>query len=376
MPKIRIEWVPVRLYGLGHLGFDHLHIVFEPGSGARQDDWFVMEGVRDPTPEGVYLGVDGADGRTTLATANLASSAALTAKIGLPEQRGSRALPFEGEEFRAWETMASYARAIEEEDFPYIAISLPASPTPTINSSSAVASLLHYAGLDPTQWLPFGLHMSPGTTTLLGTRFDDHMRIENGFTTLLGGRGDDVFEGGADRHRIDRFYGGEGDDIFRWSPGFNIVHGGQPLLPYSSDGTDVMDYSGAGRVTISYDHGFIAHRTPNYVAVFATGTDHLFSVERIQWNARTDEIVLGDGLNLLEDDRVVQPASRDAAEADDDADLRTGRLVLAAAGDIANAAPIDVPDWELDLHGPPPDVLDLAGTAIEWPDGAFAAGLF
>jgi hypothetical protein len=83
---------------------------------------------------------EGADGRNTLANANLASRAELTNKIGTPEHRGSRALPFEGDEFGAWETMSSYARDIEAEDYPYIAFGLPGSPTPTINSSSAIAS--------------------------------------------------------------------------------------------------------------------------------------------------------------------------------------------------------------------------------------------
>ena len=75
MPRVRIEWVPVQMYGLGRLGFDHLQLVFEPGESGRsaQDDWFVMEGVRDATSDGAYLGIEGADGRTTLATANLAA---------------------------------------------------------------------------------------------------------------------------------------------------------------------------------------------------------------------------------------------------------------------------------------------------------------
>ena len=373
MPKIRIEWVPVQLYGLGHLGFDHMHIVFEPGDGTRQDDWFVMEGARDLTPQGTYLGIDGADGRTTLAIANLASRADLAAKIGTPEQRGSRTLPFDGDEFRAWETMASYARAIDEEDFPYVALSLPGAPMPTINSSSAVASLLHYAGLDPARWMPFGMHMSPGTSTLLGTAADDHMRIEKGFTTLLGGRGDDIFEGSAAPHRIDKFYGGEGDDIFRWSPGFNIVHGGQPYLPYHADGTDVMDYSGAGRVVITFDRSFIAHKKPNYVAVFETGMDHLFSIERIQWNAKTDEIILGDGLVLHEDNRVMQPAALRNASVAAETEFATRIATLApappapASDAVHMLAPVEGWDWTDEV--PPPDVLDIAGTTIDWAPG-------
>lgn len=311
MPRVRIEWMPVQMYGLGRLGFDHLQLTFEPSESGLtpQDDWFVMEGVRDHTSVGTFLGIEGADGRTTLATANLAARSDLATKIGLPDHRGSRPLPYGGDEFGAWETMASYARDIEAEDYPYIAFGFPNSPTPTVNSSSAIASLIHYSGLDPTQQLPYGMHLSPGLATLLGTGADDRMRAEHGFTTLLGGRGADWFEGGAEGRQTEKFYGGEGDDVFRWSPGFNIVHGGQPQLDYAADGTDVIDYSGAGEVTITFNPHWLAHRTPNFVAVSGHGLDHLFSVERIQWNAKTDRILLGDGIDLLEDDRVLQPST-------------------------------------------------------------------
>ena len=138
------------------------------------------------------------------------------------------------------------------------------------------------------------MHLSPGLATLLGTGADDRMRIEHGFTTLLGGRGARSRWKAAPRTRqTEKFYGGEGDDVFRWSPGFNIVHGGQPQLDYAGDGTDVIDYSGAGEVTITFNPHWLAHRTPNFVAVSEHGIDHLFSVERIQWNAKTDRILLG-----------------------------------------------------------------------------------
>lgn len=332
MPRIRIEWIPVQTYGLGRLGFDHLQLVYQPDDTdfpARQDDWFVMEGVREATRQGTFLGIEGADGRTTLSVANLASRAELIAKIGTPDYRGSRPLPYGGDEFSVWETMSSYARDIEAEDFPYIAYGLPGSPTPTINSSSAVASLIYHSGLDPSELLPYGMHLSPGTATLLGTSGDDALRAEHGFTTILGGRGRDSFEGGHETVGIEKFYGGEGDDLFRWSPGFNIIHGGQPQLDYSADGTDVIDYSGAGTVTITVNRHWIPHKMPNYVAVFDAGIDHLFSVERIQWNARTDRIVLGKGVDLLEDDRVLQPSSIDGSNVEriDASDVRSGLLV-------------------------------------------------
>jgi len=355
MPRIRIEWVPVQMYGLGRLGLDHLQLVFEPGEAGAdsQDSWFVLEGSRDPTPYGIFLAVDGADGRTTLSAANLASRAELADKIGTPALRGSRPLPYGGDEFRAWETMASFAREIDTQDFPYIAYGLPGSPTPTINSSSVVASLIHYSGLDPTHTLPYGMHLSPGMSTLLGTSGDDHLRIEHGFTTLLGGGGEDTFTGSADPNVIEKFYGGEGDDLVRWSPGFNIVHGGQPQLAYANDGTDAMDYSGAGDVTISFNRHWIAHKVPNYVATFGTGVDHLFSIERLQWSDKTDRIVLGKGIDLLEDNRVMQPAADAGAHhmrsafiiADDRAaigdassgDAGNNRLIGTAGNDVIDA---------------------------------------
>jgi RTX calcium-binding nonapeptide repeat (4 copies) len=325
MPRIRIEWVPVQTFGLGLLGFDHLQLVYQPGDtdGPRgQDAWFVMEGVREADGDLAFLGIEGADGRTTLSVANLAARDDLVTKIGTPEHRGSRPLPYGGDEFQAWETMASYARDIEKQDFPYIAYSLPGSPTPTINSSSAIASLIYYSGLDPSARPPFGLHLSPGVATRLGTSGDDAMRVENGFTTLLGGQGRDEFVGGSDRQAIDKLYGGKGDDLFHWSAGFNVIHGGQPQLDYADDGTDTVDYSGAGTVTITFNRHWVPHKAPNYVATFADGRDHLYSIERIQWNETTDRIVLGDGVNIVEDNVILDPGDRFERP-----HLKSGRLI-------------------------------------------------
>lgn len=302
MPLIRIEWIPIQLLGLGFFGFDHLQLVYQQSAvDFHQDEWFVMEGVREEDAKDVYLGIEGADGRTSMAVANVAARNDLIAKIGTPEQRGSRLLSYGGDEFQAWESMASYAREIEEQDFPYIAFSLPGSPTPTVNSSSAIASLIHYSGLNPSLLLPLGIHMYPGFETLLGTANNDTMRIEHGFTTLLGGHGQDTFEGSPAPHRTDKFYGGAGDDVFHWSPGFNIIHGGQPGLNYINDGADVVDYSGAGTISITLNRHWVPHKVPNYVVELENGTDHLFSVERIQWNEMTDVIVLGKGVGIIED---------------------------------------------------------------------------
>jgi hypothetical protein len=227
--------------------------------------------------------------------------------------------------------MASYARDIEQQDFPYIAYGLPGSPTPTVNSSSAIASLIHYSGLDPSHWLPFGVRLSPGTGTLLGTGADDIMRTEHGFTTLLAGRGRDELAGGFAPDRIEKLYGGEDQDLFHWSSGFNILHGGQPQLDYESDGTDVVDYSGAGTVTITVNRHAIPHKVPDYVAVFSGGLDHLFSVERVQWNETTDRILLGSGVSLKEDDAILGRGARGIGH-DSPSHLRNG-LLLHEGGD-------------------------------------------
>ncbi len=338
MPRIRIEWIPVQTFGLGLLGFDHLQLVYQQGdtdTPSGQDAWFVMEGVREAEGDEALLGIEGADGHTTLSVANLAARDALISKIGTPEHRGSRSLPYGGDEFQAWETMASYARDIEQQGFPYIAYSLPGSPAPTINSSSAIASLVYYSGLDPSERLPYGVRLSPGTATRLGTSGDDAMRVECGFTTLLGGDGRDEFVGGSDPQTIEKLYGGSGDDLFHWSAGFNIIHGGQPQLDYAADGTDIIDYSGAGVVTITLNRHWVPHKVPNYVAVFAHGRDHLYSIERIQWNATTDRIVLGDGVGLVEDDVVLDPRAHAESHPGDHLDpsshMRSGRLIETGA---------------------------------------------
>ena len=220
MPRVRIEWMPVQLFGLGHLGFNHMQLVSRAGEGTSpQDDWFVMEGVRDPTDLGTYLVIEGSDGRTSLATANLASRAALADKIahltcaaaGCSLTTVTRCAPG-----KRWLPMhaISMARTTRTSPSGCLGRRLRRSI-----SSSAVASLLHYSGLDPTQNLPYGMRLSPGTSTMLGTGGDDEMRVAHGFTTLLGGDGNDHFIGGGDR-QTEKYFGGSGDDVFRWSPGF------------------------------------------------------------------------------------------------------------------------------------------------------------
>lgn len=70
MPTVSVERLPVQLLGLGFLGFDHLQIVLRNGAETEQGHWFVIEGVRDADEMGVWLGVEGWDGGTTLSDAN------------------------------------------------------------------------------------------------------------------------------------------------------------------------------------------------------------------------------------------------------------------------------------------------------------------
>ena len=131
-------------------------------------------------------------------------------------------------------------------------------------------------------------------------------------------------------NRIDKLYGGEGDDLFRWSPGFNIVHGGQPGLSYAHDGSDVMDYSGAGAINITFNRYWVPHKVPNYVVVFPSGVDHLFSIERIQWNDTTDRVALGKGVDLVEDDVILDRSAYEratGASLAEPAHVRRARLI-------------------------------------------------
>jgi hypothetical protein len=151
MPAVRVERVPVQTFGLGVLGFDHLQIIFQSdfqAVGGRQDDWFVIEGLREPRGAQILLGVEGWHGGTTLSEANggLAGEA-LAAKIGTSFSRGARTIAEGPDAIELWATLVSYASDLDAQDFPYIAMALPGSPMPTINSSSLVASLLHHAGI-------------------------------------------------------------------------------------------------------------------------------------------------------------------------------------------------------------------------------------
>ena len=146
--------------------------MFESDTAVTQDDWFVIEGIRDAGGEGFVLGAQGDDGATTLAAANSATGANLVDKIGTPTARGSTVIPY-FDAFSSWQALAAFASDIGAQHLPYISFSLPGSATPTINSSSLIASVRHYSGIDIDSYRPMGLRMSPGMTMLLGTRGDD-----------------------------------------------------------------------------------------------------------------------------------------------------------------------------------------------------------
>lgn len=311
MSRIRVERTSIEGW-LGFFGADHLLLTYEPAAFVDQVDWYGMEGARvflagSPTP---VLQVAGANGTTTLATLNVfldgtryvvPNATELANMIGTPQERGSRALPFLDPD-NAWSTMAGYARLIDQEAFPYTATTLTFTASAALNSTSLIASLLHYAGTDLSANLPFGLGFSPGRETLLGTGGNEELRIENGFTSIYGGGGTDTFYGSDDPSVRERFYGGKADDIFNWSKGSNVYHGGQKALPYANDGIDTVVYDEIGPFYVrlpSIDH--IPHYNAEFVVEHTTGEDWLLSIERLEWRDKSDFITLGPGVDLIQE---------------------------------------------------------------------------
>lgn len=300
MGRIRVEFVPIQTFNLGFFGLDHLQLVYEDELTDRQDFWYLLEGVIDPSSGGPILGGAGTNGRTTLAEANLATRSDLIAKIGTPESRGSRIIVSGEGALATWDTLAAYAREIDQQNLPYIAAGLPFTATPTINSNSFIVTLLDVAGIDVASALPFSVSLTPGTTTRLGTTGNDTLSATAQFSTILSGFGDDVLSGTNTNLQNDKLYGGAGADTFIWSSGENILHGGQPRLAYASDGFDTVDYSGAGIVYISAPGNAIEHKKADFIATFATGFDQLFSIEQVAFTRGSDIISAGPGVDLIE----------------------------------------------------------------------------
>ena len=326
MSSIRIEYVPIKKFGLGWFGFDHLQLVYEPDEISMvpnpQDDWFVLEGDSEQVQGTNVLGVLGDTGHLLLSTANLASGDDLIAKIGTPASRGSRIIPIAYDNIGAWLNMAQYGHEIRINDYPYLAYGAPYTPYPTFNSSSVVASVLWHIGIDVNLNLPKGLRISPGTGTFLGTEGDDVLTMpSSSFDTLAGGFGNDDLSGTNVFYRVDKLYGGAGDDLFHWSTGFNIIHGGEPGMSYEDDGYDRVDYSGAGTITIKGNDTRIRGLSPDYIVSFTGlgqggGTDWLYSIDAVRIDAKSDTIIFGDGVTGIRDDLAIDLGSQDAGQGD------------------------------------------------------------
>lgn len=304
MPQVRIERTPIQAYALSYIRADHLLLTYVQDENAReqiQDNWYIIEGTLEGTLfGGGLLGVQGADGRTTLSEANEGlTGSALVAKIGTPSTRNSTVIEFPQGAFEAWDTMYVYAGEFEEQFLPYHIATVPGQPAPTSNSSSIIASVLYYAGVDIAQYLPTSWTFTTGTHTLIGTLERDEMFVTTNFTNLMGGRGSDILHGSTN---TDRLSGGLDADLFFWSGGTDYIHGGQIRTEYARDGEDVMSYGGAGPVRIEVGLYAIDHRLPQYVAYYLDGADNLYSIERIQWNGLNDVINLGRGVEVLQDD--------------------------------------------------------------------------
>mgnify|MGYP001361153903 CR=1 FL=1 len=305
MAYIRIERLPVEKYYLGYLGFDHLQLVLEQDSltsvPVPQEGWYVMEGLRLNGGVGPKLGVLGEFGNLTLQVANGGlTGAELKAAIGTPEARGSRIISV-SDPLTTWAQMANHATGIADQYYDYNAYGSAGSLSPTLNSSSFIASALYAGGISITDNLPHNLRYSPGMETLLGGNGDDLMRIQSQFTAVFGGFGQDLLQGLDDPSRIDRMYGGADNDLFSWSQGKNYMHGGDSSWSYAEDGLDTVNYSGAGNVYIELVPGWVEHKTAQYVAIHNSGIDYLLSIERLVWDDQSsDTITTGPGIELIE----------------------------------------------------------------------------
>ncbi len=299
MANIRVEFVPITLFGLDRFNASHLQLVFQPDGSTedQQDEWFVIEGVFNADTN--TLGVVGGSGELTLADANKATSPEdLVSKIGTPSTRGSRILPLD-DPFSTWLFLSINARQMELQELPYTAYGR--SPgSATINSTSVIASLLYYVGLNLGDHMPYNVGRSPGRTTLVGLPVDETLRIDQDFTNIFGGKGNDTFFG-TDGSENERFFGGQDNDIFKWSGGPDVYHGGHDGLDYKADGIDTVDYTDVNVAIILRNDPAIPHRLPDYIVKTPQGDDMLFSIERLQWGGSTDDLQLGPGVEILED---------------------------------------------------------------------------
>lgn len=295
MPAIRLERTAIRALFLGVFGFDHLQLAYDPMSLGRllQDDWFVVEGVRDLGGNEATLGVQGADGRLTLSRANAASGSGLTARIGTPQQRGSTIIASGQSAPAIWSKISEHARELHEQKLPYIAYAPPGSASPTLNSSSVIATLLYRVGMNVKDNLPHGMRRAPGIETLIGTAGNDRLATGGSVSTLIGGTGDDKLDAsaGATAGHVIKLYGGDGDDACVWSPAVAICHGGLPGRDNAIDGADTIIFP-KSRTELHADADALS------VKIGSVAT-RLMSVETLRWSNADDHVdVMPSALRL------------------------------------------------------------------------------
>ncbi|MEQ1710942.1 MAG: hypothetical protein ABL908_06025 [Hyphomicrobium sp.] len=305
MAQIRIERTPIKSYALGFFGADHLlltYVVDEFASPLVQDNWFVIEGVKAAGTGGAghILGVDGTDGRTTLSESNGGlTGSALVAAYGTPASRNSSVIDMPMGAFASWQIMAEFGADIDEQFLPYNFHSNPAQPIVTSNSSSVIATLLFHVGIDISTVMPMDWgRFTTGSKTLIGSSGRDEMSITSNFKYLLGGLGSDIFHGSDDG---DSMNGGRDADYFFWSKGFDQIHGGEFNLDYKRDGVDVVGYAGVGTIRFEYNPVQQTHIFPTYITIYEGGRDHLYSIERVEWDNASDHIILGKGVGMTVD---------------------------------------------------------------------------
>ncbi len=122
-------------------------------------------------------------------------------------------------------------------------------------------------------------------------------------------------------------------------------------------------------IRIAFNRYWIPHKVPNYVAVFAGGIDHLFSIERIQWNETTDRIVLGRGVDIVEDNVILDPSAYARPERQGGRDATHVRSARLVGGDDGGAPIASASDRVL---GDGEHNLELSGGAVRGEGNALA----
>jgi Ca2+-binding RTX toxin-like protein len=110
------------------------------------------------------------------------------------------------------------------------------------------------------------------------------------------------------------------------------MHGGQPGLAYGADGRDTVDYSGAAVVQLDAPAAPVAHLKPDFVVTHTDGVDHLFSIEDIAWDDRSDRLVIGKGVGLAAAPLSIDLKGERATGRGDVVDLARADTALSIAG--------------------------------------------